>query len=166
MWYILVEEGLTIFLRYSGPMSVDGKVFKNLQHNWRIFWYCLSALAVLSHTAQRPTLERPAASVDSQQQQQKIRYLCCNLGKFLEITKSFLNLVFFLNQASVILLHNSNKMGGTKIFTKPRFFTIFTFTKSGLYCTILVQYVHTSPTLRAMHALECVTHISTAVTHQ
>ena len=39
---------------------------KELQHNWRIFWYCLSALSVLSHTAQRPTLERPAASVDCQ----------------------------------------------------------------------------------------------------
>ena len=36
LWYILVEEGLTIFLRYSGPMSVDGKVFKNLAENWKI----------------------------------------------------------------------------------------------------------------------------------
>ena len=36
LWYILVEEGLQFFLRYSGPISVDGKVFKNQVENWKI----------------------------------------------------------------------------------------------------------------------------------
>ena len=39
LWYILVEEGLQFFLRYSGPISVNGKVFKNQVENWKIaFW--------------------------------------------------------------------------------------------------------------------------------
>ena len=36
LWYILVEEGLTFFLRYHGPIYVDGKVFKNQVKNWKI----------------------------------------------------------------------------------------------------------------------------------
>ena len=44
----------------------------------------VSALAVLSHTAQRPTLERPRPASDDSQQQ-KIRYLCCNASLFQHI---------------------------------------------------------------------------------
>ena len=36
LWYILVEEDLTIFLRYNGPISVEGKVLKNQVENWKI----------------------------------------------------------------------------------------------------------------------------------
>ena len=36
LWYILVEEGLQFFLRYSGPISVNGKDFKNQVENWKI----------------------------------------------------------------------------------------------------------------------------------
>ena len=36
LWYILVEEGLPFFLRYRGPIWVDGKVVKNQVKNWKI----------------------------------------------------------------------------------------------------------------------------------
>ena len=72
------EKYINIIYQFA-QIELENQVvfFGLLQHNWRIFCYCLSALSVLSHTAQRPTLERPAASVDSQQQQ-KIRCLCCS----------------------------------------------------------------------------------------
>ena len=57
------------------------------------------------------------------------------LVKFLGGAKIFTKSGFF-TKSTVILLHNSSKVGGTKINTKSAIFTIFTFTKSALYCII------------------------------